>query len=515
MAKLYSLFAFFLFSTTLLNAQNYQIVGSTSVMPNTTQCFQLTPPNVYHQAGAVWAASPVDLTKSFVVNANLYFGSQDNGADGIAFVIQNAGLNAIGIDGGGLGYHGIPGNSFIVEFDTYQNLQPWWFTGDPVEDHIGFMSQGNAFHNSSTALLPPISLAQNIEDGIYHSAVFSWNATTKTMTVSFLGQDYTYSGDIVNTIFGGNSVAYWGFTAATGSDISLSGATQAEQRVCIPPPSCGQLRTQTPGGWGAEPHGNNPGTYLHQNFSAAFPNGLVVGDLGSGKYAKFTTAQAITDYLPAGGPAKVLTTSYINPATTDLKNVLVNHLVAVTLSVGFDAYDPSFGQAGVQLGDMIIKDGVFAGKSVSFFLSEANKVLAGLSSAYTLQQLVDVASAINQNYDDGIIDDGYLVCPYIQPSITRSSVKGYGVQFGAVNTIVNVWPNPSKGQFSINSGNSQGRVRVQVLSSNGLLVRDRNVLLNGLGQPINLDLTQLPQGIYLIRLGSGTTQQTQRVIIQK
>lgn len=31
---------------------------------------------------------------------------------------------------------------------------------------------------------------------------------------------------------------------------------------------CGQLRTQTQGGWGAEPHGQNPGTFLHANFEA-------------------------------------------------------------------------------------------------------------------------------------------------------------------------------------------------------------------------------------------------------
>jgi hypothetical protein len=400
MKKFYSLFVLFLISATLANAQGYQMVGSTSVIPNSTQCFQLTPPNVLHQAGAVWNATPVDLTKSFVINASIYLGIQDNGADGVAFVLQNAGLNAIGIDGGGIGYHGIPGQSFIVEFDTYQNLQPWWFTGDPVQDHIGFMSQGSAFHNVPTALLPPIPLSQNIEDGLYHSARFSWDVSTKTMTVTFLGQNHSYTGDIANTIFSGNPMVYWGFTASTGSTFDLSGATQSEHRVCIEPPTCGQLRTQTPGGWGAEPNGNNPGTYLHNNFSTAFPNGLVVGNVGSGKYAKFTTAQAITDYLPAGGQAKVLTSFYINPATTDLKNVLVNHLVALTLSVGFDASDPSFGQAGVQLGDMVIKNGVFAGKSVSFFLAEANKVLAGLSSAYSVSDLVDVANALNNNYDD-------------------------------------------------------------------------------------------------------------------
>lgn len=515
MTKLYALFVSLLASTILLNAQGYQMVGSTSVIPNTTQCFQLTPPNVLHQAGAVWNSTPVDLSKSFVINASIYLGIQDNGADGVAFVLQNAGLNVIGLDGGGIGYHGIPGQSFIVEFDTYQNLQPWFFTGDPVQDHIGFMSQGSAFHNAPTALLPPIALAQNIEDGLYHSAKFAWDAAAKTMTVTFLGQNHSYTGDIVNTIFGGNAMVYWGFTAATGSSFDLSGATQSEHRVCIEPPTCGQLRTQTPGGWGAEPNGNNPGTYLHKNFSTAFPNGLVVGNVGAGKYAKFTTAQAITDYLPAGGQAKVLTTSYINPATNDLKNVLVNHLVALTLSVGFDAADPSFGQAGVQLGDMIIKNGPFAGKSVSFFLAEANKVLAGLSSAYTLSDLVDVADALNNNYDDGIVDKGYVTCPVVQPSVTRSTAKGYGIQFNEQNLAARVWPNPSKGQFLINSGSMQGKIRVQVLSASGRIVRDRNVSVNSTGQTINVDLTGYPQGMYMIRLISGKSQQTQKVLIQK
>lgn len=177
-----------------------------------------------------------------------------------------------------------------------------------------------------------------------------------------------------------------------------------------PPHDCGQLRTQTPGGWGAPANGNNSGTYLHQHFASAFPSGLTVGVTPS-KYVRFTTAQAITDYLPAGGQAKALTQNYTNPTTFQLKNTLVDHLVALTLSVQFDATDPSFGQAGVQLGDMIIGSGTFANWTVKNFLTEANKVLGGAASSYSVQDVLTTASAINENYVDGKIDNGYLVCP--------------------------------------------------------------------------------------------------------
>lgn len=183
-------------------------------------------------------------------------------------------------------------------------------------------------------------------------------------------------------------------------------------QTCTPPPTadCGQLRTQTPGGWGAPPHGNNPGTYLHSNFATAFPAGLVIGSSAT-KYAKFTTAQAITNFLPSGGPSKTLTKSYTNPTTSQLKNTLAGHLVALTLSVQFDLTDPSFGTAGVHLGDMIIGQGKFKGWTVKAFLDVANKVFSGDNSSYKIEDILSTASDINENYVDGKCDKGYLICP--------------------------------------------------------------------------------------------------------
>ncbi|HKP31679.1 MAG TPA: hypothetical protein VJT83_03095 [Chitinophagaceae bacterium] len=183
------------------------------------------------------------------------------------------------------------------------------------------------------------------------------------------------------------------------------------KQTCPPPPptDCGGLRTQTMGGWGADPNGHNPGTYLHTNFALAFPSGLRVG-CEPGNSVLYTNAQAITNFLPAGGEAGVLTGDATNPADKSIKNVLLGQVTALALSVRFDAWDAGFGSGGQTLGSMYILTGTFAGKTVSEFLAIANNVLGGCSNAYSAKQVNEVASAINENYVDGKVNLGYLGC---------------------------------------------------------------------------------------------------------
>src|SRR5436190_8776210 len=199
-----------------------------------------------------------------------------------------------------------------------------------------------------------------------------------------------------------------------------NGTTNASQNQCqryfqycqqqCTPPSCGQLRTQTQGGWGAPPHGNNPASYLYSKFGLAFPGGLTVG-CTSGHWVKYTSAAAITEFLPAGGTPAALAANATNPADKSIKNVWIGQVTALALSVGFDNYDPSFGAAGVHLGEMVIGSGPFAGNTVSQFLVIANDVLGGCSTAFTPSAVNDMASKINENYDDGKTDNGVLICP--------------------------------------------------------------------------------------------------------
>jgi hypothetical protein len=172
---------------------------------------------------------------------------------------------------------------------------------------------------------------------------------------------------------------------------------------------CGGFRTQTQGGWGSTPSGNNPGSYLHANFSTAFPKGLTVGCAPGNYYLKLTSAQAVTNLLPVGGKASLLTANVTDPAS--LKNVLVGQLVALKLSVGFDYYDADFGTSPLLLGDLVIGSGPFAGYSVFQFLRAAELTLGGCNSDFTPQQINETASSINENFVDGKTNNGFLVCP--------------------------------------------------------------------------------------------------------
>lgn len=169
----------------------------------------------------------------------------------------------------------------------------------------------------------------------------------------------------------------------------------------------GQFRTQTQGGWGAVPKGNNPGAYLHANFAGAFPSGLVVG---GGYTLTLTSAQAVTNYLPDGGTPAKLTQNWVDPGNQAI-TVLAGQVVALSLSVGFDLYDPNFSPSNVNLKDLLVADpnSPYYGWSVQQVLDEANLILGG--GPGNPSQINQAVSAINQNFVDGTIDNGFLQLP--------------------------------------------------------------------------------------------------------
>lgn len=177
---------------------------------------------------------------------------------------------------------------------------------------------------------------------------------------------------------------------------------------------CGQFRTQTQGGWGTNPNGGNPGAYLHANFASAFPSGLGVGCTSEGFSVFYSSAEALTEFLPAGGTASVLFGNATNPGDKSIKNVLIGQVTALALSVGFDYNDPGFGPAEENLGNMQIASGPFSGMNVSDFLSMANSALGGCATGYSFSEINQAATLINQNFDDGTIDGGFLTCPTVR-----------------------------------------------------------------------------------------------------
>lgn len=187
----------------------YQINGSAT--QTSCNCYQLTPAQG-GQGGSVWNVNLFDLSNSFDFTFDVFLGCDDGGADGLAFVLQSLSVNA-GTAGGGIGYEGI-NPSIAVELDNYQN------NNEPAFDHMSIQRNGDVSHVGPNILAGPVQISAttgNIEDCAWHQLNVVWDATTNTLTVYFDGVlRLSYTGDIINTIFGGNPNVYWGFTAATG-----------------------------------------------------------------------------------------------------------------------------------------------------------------------------------------------------------------------------------------------------------------------------------------------------------
>ncbi len=219
MKQILLLIFFVLFSLT--NIAQYTTNGSAT--RESCNCYTLTQ-NLNTQSGSVWNNNRINLSQSFAFTFDVFLGCSDGGADGIAFVMQPI-STSVGGNGSGMGFAGIS-PSVGVTLDTYQNSSP---DNDPFYDHIAIQVNGNVNHLSPNTLTPLTAISatsNNVEDCQLHLLKIVWDAPTTTMTVFFDGVlRLTATRDLVNTIFGGNTQVFWGFTGATGGLSNL-------QRFC-------------------------------------------------------------------------------------------------------------------------------------------------------------------------------------------------------------------------------------------------------------------------------------------
>jgi len=222
----------------LASAQSYNVNGdATDIGDN---CYTLTPP-LNFQSGSIWYNDQIDLNNPFDIQFTANFDDSDLGADGMVFVFQQVSNVVIGTDGEGIGFGGFS-PSLGIEFDIYQNGNQ----GDPTFDHIAIISEGSVNHNSDLNLAGPVQASAtdlNIEDGEDHIVQISWNPETQLLSVRFDCELRVETNvDLVNDIFDGDPVVFWGFTGATGGQL-------AEMRLCLDPYILGlpEVYTACPG----------------------------------------------------------------------------------------------------------------------------------------------------------------------------------------------------------------------------------------------------------------------------
>nr|WP_169933442.1 DUF4347 domain-containing protein [Nonlabens sp. Ci31] len=197
-------------------SEYFNITGNAS--ETSVNEFQLTP-NLNNQSGQAWSFGRINFNESFTLSFEANFGTNNDGADGIAVTFHNdpLGNNVVGNTGVAIGSGGIQ-NGIAIEFDTFNNSPTH---PDIAADHATFWDTDQAAPN--TILRPNVALGAsgNIEDGQWHTIDISWNASTQSLSYLFDNvYSDSYTADLITNFFAGESNVYFGFTASTGGSIN-------------------------------------------------------------------------------------------------------------------------------------------------------------------------------------------------------------------------------------------------------------------------------------------------------
>ncbi len=186
--------------------EDFTLIGDT--YRTRDDCLRLTEEEDY-ASGSIWYKRPISLASPFKTILSIMVGCKDTtGADGMVFVMTSR-ANRVGYRGEGIGFAGLV-PSIGIEIDTWQNFH----LNDPAEDHLSIMANGRVGHFND--LVGP-KLIPNIEDCTRHKFTVIWQPANKRLSVEIDDQEViALQKDLINEVFGGNDIVYWGMTAATG-----------------------------------------------------------------------------------------------------------------------------------------------------------------------------------------------------------------------------------------------------------------------------------------------------------
>jgi hypothetical protein len=211
--------------STIFTYTNFSSVAGLTINGNSSQdgTVLLVAPSLSDQIGSVFYTNQVNVAQGFTTLFTMQIipnsGSYTT-ADGLAFVIQNSSVNAIGDTTGQPGYEGI-NDSVAVEFDTFQNFQ----LDDPNNNHVGVQSCGtgpNSLNHGTSCnkgLQPTLPLT--LADGHPHEVMITYmpapNGVGGRLSVSIDKQKILTSNVNLSTLLSLNGNDAWvGFTGGSG-----------------------------------------------------------------------------------------------------------------------------------------------------------------------------------------------------------------------------------------------------------------------------------------------------------
>jgi hypothetical protein len=167
----------------------------------------------------------------------------------------------------------------------------------------------------------------------------------------------------------------------------------------------GAYTTYTQGGWGASTY-STPGALLANKFTTVYSGGSVA--VGGTRKLTFTGAQNIQNFLPQGGSPGTLFASATNSYGYTGAGVFAGQVLALELNVDFS----NKGITPQGLANLKVAYGPFQGQTVAQILTLANAVLGGstssLPSGTTISDLNSAVDSINNNFDSGTSNNGFL-----------------------------------------------------------------------------------------------------------
>jgi PKD repeat protein len=300
---------------------------------------------------------------------------------------------------------------------------------------------------------------------------YSWNTTplqTTQTAINLSPGNYTVS-----------------ITDATSCSATASVEVGQSNEQCEP------FRTYGKGGWGAVNNGFNPGTYLVNNFAAAYPNGLQIGSCN--RLIKLTNAAAVIAFLPTSAtPTRLPNTTQVNPTASSYANTLAGHLVALNLNITFDSLNPGFAGSTVWFKNALVASGPFAGHTVQQLYDEANQAIGCSNNKTYLSRLNRAIDSTNASWRNGTRRNNFIVCP--NSVFTRSSEE---IEvYDSKNAMrVTAYPNPSSGIIQLQAeGDLPERIEVHNMLG--------GVILN-CSWKSEIDLSSAPEGLYILRVVFG------------
>jgi hypothetical protein len=242
--------------------------------------------------------------------------------------------------------------------------------------------------NSSITLEDVLTATGTVTYGA-NSGALPTDPISESGTFTVTSHVLSGSGTISNTVDFVGSPNHEGDACCTTDEGTASATVEVTENDCNipghcvqPPPRCDEAHpelcpqmhfcTYSQGGWFTKPSGSNPGKLLADNFSTAFPGGLVVGNLADGGLytMTFTTSTAVSKFHQ-GGKADVLNATLVNPTSSHAGN-FGSQMTALTISLNMSnagATPSGFGALTVST--------VAGPMTISQFVAAASTTLSG------------------------------------------------------------------------------------------------------------------------------------------